>query len=201
MKNIVFDIGNVLLKWSPQDIVKTLFPAAPHQDILVRKIFKSQIWYDLNLGKLTEKEAIFLYIQEFPADSVVFETLMDVVNESLTPLKGSLELFDNAYQSGRSLYSITDNVKEIMIFLRKKYNFFEKFQGIVVSAEEGFLKPSPRLYQILLDRYDLTASETIFMDDILANVEGARQVGMHGIHFTDADACAKELRHKFGVLL
>lgn len=199
VKNIVFDIGNVLLKWSPPDIIKTLFPANPDQQILVQKIFKSQIWCDLNLGKLTEKEAISLYIKEFPKETSVFEILMDVVKESLTPLPGSLELFHKAYKSGKSLYSITDNVKEIMMFLKEKYDFFEKFQGIVVSAEEGFLKPSLEIYQILLDRYELISSETIFMDDVLRNVEGARQAGMHALHFTTAEACEKELQDRYGI--
>lgn len=201
MKNIVFDIGNVLLKWSPQDIVATLFPNEPHQDLLVSKLFKSQIWYDLNLGKLDEKEAIYLYTQESPQKIAEFEKLMDVIKTSLIPLNGSLELLDKAYQSGRAIYSITDNVKEFMVYMKKKYDFFSKFQGVVMSADVGFLKPDPRIYHTLLTRYGLAPSETIFLDDILANVEGARQVGMHAIHFTTADACQKELKDKFSIVL
>lgn len=199
MKNIVFDIGNVLLKWSPLDIVKTLFPLEPNPDILAQQIFKSQIWYDLNLGKLTEEEAIFLYRQEFPTKTAQLKILMEVVKKSLVPLQGSLELLNRAYQSGRSLYSITDNVKEIIVFLKKEYDFFEKFQGIIVSADVGLLKPNIGIYRTLLDRYGLQPSETIFMDDVIANVEGARQVGMYAIHFTTAEACEGELRDKFGI--
>ena len=125
--------------------------------------------------------------------------MMDILKDSLTPLDGSFELLEEIYNLGIPLYSITDNVKEIVSFLKTKYNFFDKFIGVVISANIGVLKPSEKIYQYLLDRYQLVPQDTVFIDDLHTNVEGARMVGMEGIHFSDAAACRNELK-RLGVL-
>ncbi len=201
MKNIVFDIGNVLVKWSPSDIVETLFPNEPNKEALTLKIFKSPVWYDLNLGKITAEEAVQFYKKELPSHSKQLSTLFDVIEESLTPLMGSFELLERVHKTGRNLYSITDNINEIMVYLRARYSFWDKFKGVIVSAEEGVLKPNPQIYQTLLNRYGLVASETLFLDDFEKNVIGAREVGMHAIQFTTAEACQKILQEQYGIVL
>lgn len=200
IKNIVFDIGNVLLRWAPQDVVRTHFPHEPFPQELTTKIFKSPIWFDLNLGKLTEKEAVQIYSQQLALSDVKLEELLNAAKESLIPLEGSLELLDELYAQKIPLYSITDNVKEIMKFLKSRYDFFYKFSGIVVSADIGVLKPSAAIYQHLINSYHLIPQETVFIDDLVKNVQGAQEVGLHGIHFTDAAHCRIELR-RLGVLV
>jgi putative hydrolase of the HAD superfamily len=125
--------------------------------------------------------------------------MMDILKDSLIPLDGSFELLEEIYNLGIPLYSITDNVKEIVSFLKTKYNFFDKFIGVAISAHIGVLKPCEKIYQYLLDRYQLVPQDTVFIDDLHANVEGARMVGMKGIHFSDAASCRNELK-RLGVL-
>lgn len=194
VNNIVFDIGNVLLRWSPVDIVQNFFPDEQSAQELTLKLFKSPEWFDLNLGKLTEKEVIQIYSQELGLSEAKLEELLDAVKESLRPVEGSLELLDELYGQKYPLYSITDNVHEIMHYLKVRYDFFHKFSGIVVSAEIGVLKPSPLIYKRLLDSHHLVPEETVFIDDIAKNVQGAIDVGLHGIHFIDAAQCRSELR-------
>jgi len=200
VKNIVFDVGNVLLRWSPQDIVLNFFPNEKSPQELTLKLFKSPVWYDLNLGKLTVEETIQIYNQQLGIPKAELEDLMVAVMESLIPLDGSLELLDELYRQGMPLYSITDNVVEIMKFLKNRYDFFSKFSGIVVSAEIGVLKPSPLIYKRLIDSHLLDPKETVFIDDLEKNVKGAQEIGLHGIHFTHADQCRLELR-ELGVLV
>lgn len=155
VKNIVFDVGNVLIKWSPQDIVRNFFKQEPSSDELTLKLFKSSVWFDLNLGKLTEKEAIQIYKKQLGIPQETLENLMLAVRESLVPLEGSIELLEELYTQGFPLYSITDNVIEIVSFLKARYDFFQKFSGIVVSGEIGALKPSPLPYETLIKSYSL----------------------------------------------
>ena len=199
IQNVVFDIGNVLLRWEPQEIVQAHFSDEPFPQELTAKIFKSPIWYDLNLGKLTEKEAIQLYSQQLAIPVAKLEMLMADIKESLTPIDGSLEFLDELHAQGTPLYSITDNVKEIMKFLKAQYSFFHKFSGIAVSAEIGVLKPSALIYQHLIDSYHLIPQETVFIDDLAKNVQGAQDIGLQGIHFTNAAHCRMELQ-RLGVL-
>jgi putative hydrolase of the HAD superfamily len=193
LKNIVFDIGNVLVRWSPNDIVATVFNNEADLTELAQKFFKSPIFYDLNLGKVTEEEAIQLYSQELDFPPYIVKDVFKVGKESLTPLEGSFELLEDAYQAGIPLYSITDNVREIVKHLKEQYSFFDKFKGVVISAEVGILKPSARIFHHLIDTYDLIPEETVFIDDMQANVEGAQKIGMKGIQFTDAVSCRQEL--------
>ncbi len=192
-KNIIFDIGNVLVKWAPKEVVVKLFSNHPDHDDLTFKLFKSPTWFDLNKGKLTEAEAVQIYNQKLGVPLKKLQELMHEVKESLTPMEGSFELLEDLYQAKISLYSITDNVHEIVTFLKNKYTFFDKFKGIAISAELGVLKPAKEIYNHLLQTYNLRPEESIFFDDIQKNVDGAKNVGMQATLFTTALTCREEL--------
>ncbi len=198
IKNIIFDIGNVLLKWSPIEIVIKTFPEHHNHQQLTIQLAKSQIWFDLNLGKITEKQAISLYHQVLGIDVIKLEELMFNVKESLIPIEGSLKLLNKLYKIDISLYTITDNVKEIVSYIKQKYDFWHKFKGSAVSAEIGFLKPAPEIYLHLLDTYNLIPQECVFIDDIKCNVRGAQNANMFSFQFTNSKACTDRLK-KLGV--
>ncbi|MBY0281270.1 MAG: HAD family phosphatase [Alphaproteobacteria bacterium] len=193
IKNIVFDIGNVLVKWAPLDTVNKVFPHHPNTFELNQKIFKSPTWMDLNRGKMSEKEAVQIYNQELGISISELENLMDQAKQGLTPIKGSFELLQALYDKGYAIYSITDNVHEIVHFLKQKYTFFDKFIGASISADLGVLKPNEEIYRYLLNTYHLKAEECVFIDDLFINIEGAKKVGMNGIQFITAEACKDEL--------
>jgi putative hydrolase of the HAD superfamily len=83
--------------------------------------------------------------------------------------------------------------------LRLRHDFWDRFRGIVISGEIQLLKPEPEIFTHLLERFGLEARETVFIDDIPANVEGARGVGMHAIQFTDAADCERQLQPLLGL--
>ena len=198
IKNIIFDIGNVLLRWSPIDIIKKTFPTHPDHETLTAKISREQLWYDLNLGIITEEDAIEQYHEILQISKPKLIELMLNIKESLTPLPGSLELLDKLYHAKLPLYSITDNVREIVEYIKNKYDFWPKFKGVVVSADIQVLKPAREIYMHLLDNYNLNPGESIFFDDLEPNVKGAREVGMHSEVFTNAYECEQVLK-KLGV--
>ena len=196
IKNVVFDIGNVLVKWSPYEVLEQLFPQKGAKE-LYQQI--RPIWIDLNLGKLTEQEAILGYQDLLNVPEKQLAELMQLLKTSQTPLPGSLELLKKLHAGNVPLYSITDNVKEIMEYHRLNSNFLHYFSGIAVSAEIGILKPNEKIYRYLLEQYKLDPAESVFIDDLMANVEGARAVGMHAFQFISAESCESELI-EFGIL-
>ena len=193
-KNIVFDVGNVLVRWDPQFIVNQVFPKDDEPTKLMLKIFKHQTWYDLNLGTITEREAINRYHQQLGIDVLRLEHLLHTVKESLVLVPGSVELLQRLHDKPFNLYALTDNTVEIMAYLKNKYRFWPLFKGIVVSAEIGYLKPSKEIYHYLLDHHQLKAHETIFIDDMAHNVEGAKALGIEAIQFTHIEQCIEALR-------
>lgn len=193
IKNIVFDIGNVLVKWDPLSVVKNIFPTVADPVQLTTLLFKSELWFAINRGEMSENELISKYHQTLNINIETLKELLEAIKESLVQIPGSFELLDNLYKAPYPLYALTDNTYEIMNYLQKRYDFWNKFKGIVMSAEIGYLKPSPQIYKHLLETYQLIPQETLFMDDYLINVEGARAVNMQAIQFVDAQQCVYEL--------
>jgi putative hydrolase of the HAD superfamily len=185
IKNIIFDIGNVLINWNPAMIVKESFPNHPDQESLTTALFKSQIWYDLNLGNLTIKDAIIEYNTTLGLDIVVLNKIMSNLFNSLTPINETIALLKKLHALGIPLYSITDNVPELIECEKNKYDFFNCFIDITTSYEVKTFKPDPLIYKHLLEKHKLIANECLFIDDILKNVEGAIKVGMKGFQFID----------------
>jgi putative hydrolase of the HAD superfamily len=199
IKNIVFDVGNVLVRWDPVSVVIQTFPDVHDPHALSKSIFKHETWLALNRGTITEIEAIALYQARLQAHADAFETMMDNVRASLVPLEDSIALLRKASKHYK-LYALTDNTLEIMAYLRKEYDFWPLFEGVVVSAEVGSLKPSQEIYQYLLKNYQLHPEETLFIDDHLPNVRGAREAGIKAIQFQNIEQCLIELK-LFGAFL
>ena len=198
VKNVVFDVGNVLLWWKPQKTVEEVFPQGDAA-LLTQQMFKCDPWKDLNRGLMTMGGLVDLYHRTLGIQKPKLELLMERIKDSLTPIPGSLELLEHLSDKGVPLYCITDNVHEIMDRLREKYDFWKYFQGVVVSADLGILKPAPEIYHHLLDTYHLKAEECVFIDDYGINVEGAKAVGMQTIAFTDAQSCRAEVLKMLGI--
>ena len=200
VKNVVFDVGNVLVKWDPISVVRKTFPEMDNPEDFLPLIFRHPFWYDLNLGKLSIKEAIEEYHKALNIEKDSLKKLFDNAKESLVLLEDTLVIVEELYRSQVSLYIITDNIHEFMAHLKQRYSFWNMFQGVVVSAEIGYLKPSPFIYRYLLENHQLNPQETVFFDDLQANVEGAKALDMHSFQFVGAAQCAEDLK-KLGITL
>lgn len=122
------------------------------------------------------------------------ERLFYYVKQTQILIYGSVELIKRCKSSGYKILALTDNVHEIVSHLKSSYTFWDLFDGAMVSAEVGLLKPQPEIYRSLLSQYDLKASETVFIDDMSYNVKGAEAVGISAIQFVSATQCEKSLK-------
>jgi 2-haloacid dehalogenase len=107
---------------------------------------------------------------------------------------GSVAILERLREAGVPLYAITNFSSEKFAEAQARFPFLTRFIDVVVSAEEGLLKPDPAIYRRLLDRNGLAASDCLFIDDSEKNVIGARAVGMRAHHFRDAAGLAAALR-------
>ena len=200
IKNIIFDLGNVIVKWAPAEIVQRAFPSNSNQLALTEALFKSENWLALNRGEFSFAEALNKYHSELGIPMPDLERLMELTITSLTHLDGSLELLNDLQHSNIPLYSITDNVHELVAHLKAAYHFWPQFKDVAVSAELGVLKPNAAIYQHLLSANGLVATECLFFDDMERNVIGAQAVGMQAEVFTTAAACRLILKEKYALL-
>ncbi|WP_374637965.1 HAD-IA family hydrolase, partial [Paracoccus sp. (in: a-proteobacteria)] len=111
-----------------------------------------------------------------------------------TPVPGTWEIAEALLARGVPLYAITNWSADTWPHALARYPRLEEiFSDIVVSGQVKQLKPAAPIYRLLMDRNGLAAGDCIFIDDSMANVEGARAVGMDAIHFTGAEALSREL--------
>ena len=186
IKNVVFDIGNVLVRWNPIEITRLTFTDTHDIESLCESIFQSEIWYNLNKGLISENEAKLQHQILLGLSEVECERLFYYVKQTQILIYGSVDLVKRVKAAGYRVFALTDNVHEIVNHLKSTYTFWDLFEGAVVSADVGILKPQAEIYQHLLNQFDLKAEETIFLDDMPHNVKGAQNVGITAIEFKNA---------------
>jgi putative hydrolase of the HAD superfamily len=198
IRNIVFDIGNVIVRWDPGLICAWTFGETAATADLALSIFADPLWYQLNRGEITEGQAKFAYCDRLGRSPSDLDRLFLDIKRSQDLIPGTVDLMERLVRVGYRLFALSDNVRENVLHLRERYDFWKHFEGVVISAELGFLKPDLRIYEHLLQSFDLKPSETIFLDDVLGNVEGARAAKMHAIQFVDVERAEADLA-SFGV--
>ncbi|WED20857.1 HAD family phosphatase [Vibrio sp. JC009] len=193
IRNVVFDIGNVVVRWAPLEIIRLTFGDSESVEDQAKSIFQSETWLSLNKGLISEYEAKAQYQETLGLTELECEQLFYYVKQTQILIYGSVDLIKRCKSAGYRVYALTDNVHEIVSYLKQTYTFWPLFDGATVSAEVGLLKPQAEIYQSLLSQYDLKASETVFIDDMPYNVRGAESVGISAIQFASASQCEQAL--------
>lgn len=196
IRNVVFDLGGVMIDYNPRSFVEALGYDKETTEGLLKAIFESKVWAEMDRGKYMDyRSALDAFVAESPRyeDNIrefFCEGWMEVYK-----VKPDTEriLYDWVYDQGYDIYILTNYAADGFAYIEKKYPFFRKAKGYIVSAREKCVKPEPEIYMTLLDRFGLRAEETVFFDDIPANVRGACNVGIHGILFTDPEEARNRL--------
>ena len=196
IKNIVFDIGNVLVRWDSLGIVQAAFGLAGDEAGARRHALfvESDIWRALNRGEHSEEGAKRAYVEAGLLSQDDAERLFAALYASFHLLEDTPPLMARLAAAGYRLFALTDNVREIVAHLSDTHEWWALFEGVTNSAELGCLKPDPRIYRHLLETNGLVPQETVFLDDMPGNVAGAQAAGMHAFVFTDAAQAERDLR-------
>lgn len=197
IKNVVFDVGNVFVRWSPSEVVKRCFDLAADTDANLQRaeaLFRCPTWRGLNLGELTQLEAELAYQAQLGLTQEETTKLFFHVMDHQELIDGTVAIARGLKQAGYHVFGLTDNVREIVAHLKSRHQFWDLFEGAVVSAEIGLMKPNPAIFRHLLETFNLMAAETVFLDDYQVNIDGARSVGIEARLFTTPGRCEDDLR-------
>jgi putative hydrolase of the HAD superfamily len=193
MRNVIFDIGGVLLEWNPDAILKSHSDNAEVRATLRTALFEHPDWLQLDRGMLTETEALARLEIRTGLPGTELAGLLDAVRASLKPKMDTLALFESLVRRQVPLYCLSNMSAATFTYLREQHTFWDRFRGIVISGEVKMMKPEPQIFEYLLRRYDISASETVFIDDHPPNIRGAQAIGLRTILFRDAGQCGTEL--------
>ncbi len=187
IKNIVFDLGGVLIDFNEKRMLDDNIPEELHSAVK-EATFHSKEWKMMDSGELEVEEAVEKMLTSLPEEIHPAVRSMIIDRETqMPPLKEMTAVIDTLYERGYTLYVLSNCAKWLHEFLPEKVPSGKKFSGLVVSADYGIIKPAEEIYNILLDKYSLIAQECFFIDDSPANVETARRLGMSAHCFKDRD--------------
>lgn len=192
---IVFDLGGVLIDWSPRYLYDKVFEG----DIERSKWFLDHIctpeWnVEQDAGKPLALATSEL-IQKHPDQAKFIQLFYDRWTEMLgDPIKETVNLLQKfKAQENYRLYALTNWSDETFPVALERFDFLNLFEGIVVSGRELTRKPFPKIYQILMDRYEVLPHRTVFIDDNADNVIGAQEMGFHALQFINPQKLLKDL--------
>ena len=186
-KNIIFDLGGVMVDFDPKTYLVDRFCNAEVEEQVSQLTFESEEWKLLDVGLITRSEANLRMLARAKEYGRAFEVqgVLDDWMHILRPRRRMQELVRKLKSRGYCVYYLS-NIPEDVLALLMERDFKGLFDGGVASCEVHINKPDPRIYQALLDKYGLKASECVFIDDNLANVQTAFTLGFVGIRMKES---------------
>ncbi len=199
LSTIIFDLGGVLIDWNPEYVFREVIPEEERRRYFFDNICTPEWNIEQDAGRPLA-EATDLLVKQWPDWEPEVRSFYGRWEEMLGgPIQETVELLRELRDLGtHRLLALTNWSAETFPVALERYEFLQWFEGIVVSGTERTRKPFADIYQVLLDRYGVSAEESVFIDDSLKNVEGAAAIGMHGIHFQNTEQLREALR-SFGV--
>ena len=194
IKNVIFDVGRVLFQWDLRHLFQKMIDDPEELDWFLENVVTVRWHFEHDAGRpladmLPERIALFpKYEEHIRAYAVRF-------NETIpSPVEGSLPIVEELAAKNVPLYAITNFGAEFWDGFRPTKPIFDHFTDIVVSGREKLAKPDLAIYRLAIERFGIAAEESLFIDDMPANIEAAQQLGIKGHLFQSADSLRYELR-------
>ena len=197
--NIVFDLGNVMLRWDPRFLYTQYFNGQEDMEWFLAHVCNSAWNLEQDRGR-SFADAVLELAAQHPEHAEAIAAFDTRWHETLPhAIDGTVDIFEELATRNVPLYAITnwngDKFRETKI----RFPFLNKFRDIVVSGDERLVKPDAAIYQLFLKRNNLFAKDCLFIDDSAVNVRGAETVGMQAHHFTSPENLRKALQ-EFGLI-
>lgn len=195
IRNILFDMGNVLIRFDREYFIDRLGVSPEDRQLLLREVFLSVEWVQMDRGSIVEEQAVAQVCRRLPQHlHDAAEKLIAMWDRPILPIDGMYELIEELKNAGYGIYLLSNaSVRQHEYWPRIPASRF--FDGTIISADEGVMKPDAEYYLRALNRFGLKADECFFVDDVPSNIEGALYCGIPGAIFRgDASLLRKQMR-------
>jgi 2-haloacid dehalogenase len=194
IKNIIFDLGGVLIDWNPKYVYREVFETEEKVDWFLENICISEWNIQQDAGR-TLAEGTEIKVKEHPEWEkeirLFYGRWEDMLGEAIEETVAILKYFSE--HKNYKIYALTNWSYETFPVALDRFDFLSWFEGILVSGEEKLIKPDPAIYHLMMEKYKLIPEECIFIDDNKENVSGARGVGIHAFNFSSASKLKNDL--------
>jgi 2-haloacid dehalogenase len=192
-KAMVFDLGGVLIDWDPRHLYRKLLADEAAVEEFLATVCTPEWNAELDRGR-PFAEGVAELVERHPEHAAAIAAYHERWPEMVAgDIPGTVEVLAELRAAGVPLYALTNWSAETFAITRGRFEFLEWFDGLLVSGEERVTKPDPAIFQLLLDRFGLDPTATVFVDDSEANVAAARRLGFDAIRFTGHEELRREL--------
>jgi len=191
---VVFDLGGVLIEWNPRYLYRKLFGG----DDAAMEAFLATVctveWNERQDAGRSFADAVAELAPHHPDKLELIEAFGRRFDEMIPgAIEGTVAILADLKRAGVPRYALTNWSAETFAPQRGRFEFLSWFAGIVVSGQEGVIKPDPLIFRILLERYRIAPEEAVYIDDNPGNAAAATALGIHGIHFRSPELLRREL--------
>lgn len=194
IKNIIFDFGGVLMDWDPRYFFKDYFNDDEKMEYFLKNIAQDEWNIEQDRGR-SLSDGTEIQVKKFPEWEKEIRAFYDNWTIMLkSDIPQNVEILRKLKNTDYHLFGLTNWSAETFPYALENYDFFQIFDGkIVVSGTEKLIKPDPKIWYILLERYNIQAGESVFIDDNPKNIEMAQSLGFETIHVTPETNLEQEL--------
>ena len=192
---IIFDLGGVLIDWNPEYVYREVFKGDQQKvDWFLNNICTHDWNVEQDAGR-SNQEATDLLVNQYPAYEEWIRIFYDRWEDMLGgEIMETVSLLNNLKRNNdHRLYALTNWSAETFPVALQRYDFLQHFEGILVSGEEKTRKPFPKIYEIILDRYQINPPNSVFIDDNEENVKAAKKFGINGIRYRNTVQLKEDL--------
>lgn len=195
IKNIIFDFGGVLMDWNPRYFYRDYFKDDEKMEFFLKNI--TEEWNAEQDRGRTLQKGTEMQIAKHPEWEKELRAYYDNWTTMLkSDIPENVEVLRKLGKTDYQLFGLTNWSHETFPFALKNYDFFQLFEGkIVVSGEEKLIKPNPEIWKVLLNRYNIKAEESVFIDDSAKNIEVAESLGFKTVHIQPGTNLETELKN------
>ena len=196
IKNVVFDLGKVLINNDPSEYLRKYGYDEEKYQALLDAIWTDSLWGDMDIAKYESfKDIIEIYVEKHKElEPELRRFFAEDWMELYVAYDDTVKFYNEVYEQGYDIYLLTNFSKDGYEYISNKFDFFKKAKGAVVSSHLKIAKPDMRIYKYLLDTYNLNPDKCIFIDDSVANINAANELGIHGIVYTDIESLRKDFK-------
>lgn len=195
----VFDLGGVLVDWNPRHLYRKLFADETAMEAFLTEVCSPDWHGEIDRGR-PMADAVAARRREYPEHAAEIDAYEARWPEMFRgAIQGSVDILQELRQMGWPLFAVTNFPGDKFEAFRRSFPFVEVFDDIIVSGQEGTIKPETAIFERLIHRFGLTPQRTVFIDDMPANVDAAERFGFRALRFTDPPALRRELE-TFGLL-
>lgn len=195
IKNVIFDIGNVLVDFKWRELMEELGLPKALQPEFEKTVFGSHWWGELDHGVLEESEVLEKLREDNKGHLDEFNLIWDNRDKLVKPYPYAVSWIENLKKCGFKVYLLSNYPRDLFSLHTECgcFPFLDKVDGKVVSGFVKMIKPNADIYEHLMKEYGLKASDCMFIDDRAENIEAARALGMKGIVFESYEQASAAL--------